>query len=192
MMYSYDIIFAFRQVNAVHREEVKELVAEKACQLLQKKCTKSFRIFSIGCGDGTFDIKILQTISDRFPDIKVHYIGTDIDEKSCQQARELLGSVQNVEVEILAEDYQRIDPAKINIPPCDLVLAVHIFYYMKDIKKALIDAQTFRKSDGMFNTLFIPYSQKIWRGNKFGILAVCLSTAKLISAEFFSACMYIC
>ena len=70
-----------------------------------------------------FDIKVLQTITDRFPDVKVHYIRTDIDEKSCQQARELLGSVKNVDIEILVQDYQQIDPAKINIPPCDLVLA---------------------------------------------------------------------
>ena len=103
-------------------------MAEKACQLLQRKSTKSFRIFSIGCGDGTFDIKMLQTIAERFPYVKVTYIGTDIDEKFCEQARELLGSVKNAEVEIIVEDYQEIDPSKFNIPPCDLVLAVHVFY----------------------------------------------------------------
>ena len=31
----------------------------------------------------------------------------------------------------------------------------------------------------------IPYSRKIWRGIKFGGLAVCLRTAKLKSANFF-------
>ena len=144
-------------MGAVHNEAVKELVAEKACQLLQRNCTRSFRIFSIGCGDGMFDLKVLQTITDRFPDIKVHYIGTDIDEKSCQQATELLESVKNVEVEILVQDYQQIDPAKINIPPCDLVLAIDILYYMEDIKKALVDAQTFRKSDGMYHNLQYAY-----------------------------------
>ena len=37
----------------------------------------------------------------------------------------------------------------------------------------------------------IPYSWKIWRGIKFGGLAVCLSTAKLKSAKLFSTCMYV-
>ena len=118
--------------------------------MLQRKSTKSFRIFSIGCGDGTFDIKILQTIAERFPDVKVSYIGTDIDEKFCQQARELLGSVKNTDVEILVEDYQEIDPSKFSIPPCDLVLAIQVLYYMRDITKALIDAQKFRKEDGVY------------------------------------------
>ena len=116
---------------------------------MQKKATKSFRIFSIGCGDGTLDIRILQIIAERFPDVKVSYIGMDIDEKFCEQARELLGSIKNTEVEIIVKDYQEIDTSKLNIPPCDLVLAVQVFYYMRDITKALIDAQKFRKPDGM-------------------------------------------
>ena len=92
---------------------------------------------------------MLQTIAERFPDVKVTYIGTDIDEKFCEQARELLGFIKNTEVEIIVEDYQETDPSKLNIPPCDLVLAVHVFYYMRDITKALVDAQKFRKPDGM-------------------------------------------
>ena len=128
--------------------------------MLQRKSTKSFRIFSIGCGDGTFDIKILQTIADRFPDVKVSYIGTDIDEKFCQQARELLGAVKNTEVEILVEDFQEIDPSKLNIPPCDLVLAIHVLYYMRDITKALVDAQKFRKHDGMLYTSVCTYVKR--------------------------------
>ena len=123
--------------------------------MLQRKSTKSFRIFSIGCGDGTFDIKMLQTIAERFPDIRVSYIGTDIDKKFCEQARELLGSVKNAEVEIIVEDYQEIDLSKFNIPPCDLVLAIQVLYYMRDITKALIDAQKFRKQDGVCTIEYI-------------------------------------
>jgi ubiquinone/menaquinone biosynthesis C-methylase UbiE len=100
---------------------------------------------------------MLQTIAERFPDVKVSYTGTDIDEKFCEQARELLGSVKNVEVEIIVEDYQEIDPSKFNIPPCDLVLAIHVFYYMRDITKALVDAQKFRKQDGMYPSSYIIY-----------------------------------
>ena len=37
----------------------------------------------------------------------------------------------------------------------------------------------------------ILYSQKIWRGIKFGGLAVCIKTAKLKSAKLFYTCMYI-
>ena len=113
--------------------------------MLQRKATKSFRIFSIGCGDGTFDIKMLQTIAERFPDVKVSYTGMDIDGGSCEQARQLLGAIKNVEVEIVVQDYQEVE---FNIPPCDLVLAIHVFYYMRDITKALVNAKKFRKQDG--------------------------------------------
>ena len=37
----------------------------------------------------------------------------------------------------------------------------------------------------------VPYSRKIWRGIKFGGLAVCFKTAKLKSAKFFYAYMYV-
>ena len=37
----------------------------------------------------------------------------------------------------------------------------------------------------------IPYSQKIWRGIKFGSLAVLGGTAKLKSAKIYTACMYV-
>ena len=113
--------------------------------MLQRKATKSFRIFSIGCGNGNFDIKMLQTITERFPDVKVSYMGMDIDGESCEQARELLGAIKNVEVEIIAQDFQQVE---FNIPPCDLVLAIHVFYYMRDITKALVTTKKFRKQDG--------------------------------------------
>ena len=43
----------------------------------------------------------------------------------------------------------------------------------------------------VFGLSLIPYSRKIWRGIKFGGLAVCVKTAKLKSAKFFYACMYV-
>ena len=139
------------QVSVIHREEVKSHVAETACQLLERKLaipSKFIRILSIGCGDGTFDIKILQTITNRFPDWKIYYVGVDVDRKFCQQARELLNALKNVEVEIIVLDFEQMDFSKVEIPPCDLVLAVHVLYYMRDIKKALSDVQRLRKPDG--------------------------------------------
>ena len=139
-------------------------MAERACQLLESRSSNDsgFRIFSIGCGDGTFDIKILEELCKRFPTVKIHYVGTDIDETSCQQARELLGVLKNVEIKILVEDFQLMDSTKIaEIPPCDLVLAVHISYYIRDIKKALSDARKLQKPDGMIKhsiNYFWPYN----------------------------------
>ena len=139
------------QASVIHREEVKSYVAETACQLLERKLaisTTSIRILSIGCGDGTFDIKILQTITNRFPHCKIFYVGVDVDRKFCEQARELLNTLKNVELEIMVLDVQQMEFSKADIPPCDLILAVHVLYYMRDIKKVLSDVQRLRKPDG--------------------------------------------
>ena len=37
----------------------------------------SWRILSIGCGNGTLDLLMLNIIADRFPDLNVHYEGLD-------------------------------------------------------------------------------------------------------------------
>lgn len=137
-------------MSAAHQETTLQVVIGKVCQLLETKSMTYFRMLSIGCGDGLFDLKILQAITDRFPAIKIHYIGTDIDEQICRKATELLSSLKNVEVEVRVIDFQQVDSSKITeIPPCDLVLAAHVFYYMRDINKALSEAQMLRKSDGI-------------------------------------------
>ena len=130
------------------------MLSEKACALVKAFSTTSmeepFRILSIGCGDGTFDAKILQAIIDKFPEVSIHYVGTDIDEQTCQKAAEVLDALksQNVTTEILTVDFEKIDSFKMKIPPCDLVMAVHSLYYMKDLKKALSDAQAFQTDEG--------------------------------------------
>ena len=137
-------------MTAAHQETTLQVVIGKVCQLLETKSMTHFRMLSIGCGDGLFDSKILQVITDRFPAVKIHYTGTDIDEQICQKATELLSALKNVEVEIRVIDFQQMDSSKnTEFSPCDLVLAAHVFYYMRDIKKALSDAQMFRKTNGI-------------------------------------------
>ena len=141
------------QVYAPHDGKVRELVAEKICNNIpERETTKTksqFRIFSIGCGDGEADYSIIQLVTERLPDMEIHYVGTDIDEESCQQARERLGSLKNVNAETFVLDFERVDSFKVEVSPCDLVLAVHFLTYMRDINKALSDALKFKKPDGI-------------------------------------------
>ena len=131
-----------------------QICGEKACSLVESYITTqmldSFRILSIGCGDGRMDTNVLQAITDKFPDVKVHYIGIDIDQQSCQNAKETVSALKNhnVMVETFTVDFERVNLVKDKIPPCDLVIASHVFYYMKDLKKALSDARALRKDDG--------------------------------------------
>ena len=70
---------------------------------------------------------MLQIVMERLPDVEIHYLGLDIDEKSCQQAREQLNSLRNVKAETFVLDFNQADCSKIEIPPCDLVLAESMF-----------------------------------------------------------------
>ena len=138
-------------MNTLHR-----VVGEKACGLVKSytttAMTDSFRILSIGCGNGRFDTNVLRAITEKFPEVKVHYIGIDIDQQTCQKAKETVSMLKNdnITVETFIADFEKvkIDLLKEKIPPCDLVIASHVFYYMKDIKKALSDARALRKNEG--------------------------------------------
>ena len=144
------------QACASHMKKAEEAVSKRACQLLTESqasrtsTAEPFRILSISCGDGTFDVKILQAMISKDPDIKIHYTGIDIDEEVCEKAKGELITLKarhEVEIKMLAMDFEDIDTVKAEITPYDLVLAVHVLYYMKDLRKALTDAHTLTKAD---------------------------------------------
>ena len=137
-------------------KKAEEAVSKGACQLFTEyeasrtSAAEPFRILSIGCGDGTFDAKIIQVMISKDPDIRIHYTGIDIDEEVCEKAKEELGTLKakhEVEIKMLVMDFEDIDSVKAEISPCDLILAVHVLYYMKDFRKALTDAHVLTKAD---------------------------------------------
>ena len=138
------------QAGPSYEKKAEIAVSEKACQLIAESQTSKtseepFRILSIGCGDGTFDAEILQAMIDKYPYIKIDYMGIDIDEASCQKATEELSALKKKLNNKM--DFEDIDSIKCEILLCDLVLAVHVLYYMKDFRKALTDAQALTKAN---------------------------------------------
>ena len=137
-------------------ERATRLLADKACQLVTSHVAaptkEPLRILSIGCGDGSFDAKIIEAITGQFPSLSIHYIGTDVDEQCLQKVDDEFKMLKDhgVTIETFAMDFEEVDSFKSRIPPCDLVIASHVFYYMKDIKKALSNAQMLKKDKGMF------------------------------------------
>ena len=136
--------------------KAERAVADKACQVLAESqpsttsASEPFRILSIGCGDGTFDTKIIQAMIGKYPDVKIHYTGIDIDKEVCDRAKEEVGALKanrEMEIKMIAMGFEDVDSIKAEIPLADLVLAVHSFYYMKDLRKAITDAQALTKAD---------------------------------------------
>ena len=145
-------------------QKANEAVARRVCQLVSESQTLSaaktspkageeeepFTILSIGCGDGAFDASILQAVLHRYPDIKISYTGTDIDQDTLQKALKELGGLKDsyanrVTIKTITNDFEDIDSVREEIPPCDVVLVVHVLYYMKDLRKSLLDAQKLAK-----------------------------------------------
>ena len=141
------------QASASGAKKTEIVVSEKACQLLtesrtSKTSAEPFRILSIGCGDGTFDMKILQAMINKYPDIKIDYTGVDIDKESCQKATEELSALKKnnkVAIKIVTMDMNSFNT---EIPPCDFIFALHVLYYAKDLRKVLADVHALLKTDG--------------------------------------------
>ena len=164
----FSLPYLLSQACANHMKKVESAVTERACQLLvgsqtSRTSAEPFRILSIGCGDGTFDAQILSAMMSRHPDVKIHYTGLDIDKETCQKATEtlsLLKTNNKVDIKMLTMEFEDIDSVKAEISPCDLVLAVHVLYYMKDIKKALTDVQMLTKTNGKFKSCMQTHNQR--------------------------------
>ena len=167
------VLCIMSQTYASHMERSTRLLADKACQLVTSHgatlTEEPFRILSIGCGDGSYDATIIQAIADQFPSLSIHYIGIDIDEQCLQKVDNEFKVLKNhgVTIETFAVDFEEVDSFKSRIPPCDLVIAAHMFYYMKDIKKALSNAQMLKKDKGMFTKILMPYMCKCSHTSKF-------------------------
>lgn len=112
-----------------------DLIVETASEMITTQHMKTFQLCSIGCGDGEFDRRILSRLTTAFPNVRLQYVGVDVNEVSCQTARELLKQIQGVEVEVKRRDLQQLNPG--DLSPSDLIIVVHVLYYVEAIQPVL-------------------------------------------------------
>ena len=116
--------------------------------MLGKSSSPVFRICSIGCGDGKLDRQVLTKINEKFPDVVIHFCAFDVNEVFVEHAKESLKQLDNVEVEILARDIEKVNG---EFAPCDMVLCVSVLYYVKSLEHALSNVLKLVKNDGEFS-----------------------------------------
>ena len=105
-------------------------VAGMICEMLEARpapLPSAFRLCSIGCGSGVFDKETLEEVQLKFPKIKFHYVGFDINDMSCQRARKCVGTLSGVTAETHTDDIQQLNVAAFE--PFDMVTCVHALYY---------------------------------------------------------------
>lgn len=112
-----------------------ELIVETASKMIATHCKQTFQLCSIGCGDGEFDKRVLTKLTKAFPNVDLQYVGVDVNELSCQTARETLKPIQGVKVEVTQCDLQQLGPG--DLKPCDLIIMVHVLYYVEAIQPVL-------------------------------------------------------
>ena len=128
-------------------DKVVQRVVDCVGEMLSKSSPSVFRICSVGCGNGKVDLQLLTKISEKFPDLRIHFSGFDVNELLLEHAKETLQQLKNVEVEIAAKD---IESDGNEFPPYDLVVCVHVLYYMKSLDQALSNMLQLVKKDGEF------------------------------------------
>ena len=112
-----------------------ELIVETASKMITTHCKQTFQLCSIGCGDGEFDKRVLTRLTKTFPNVDLQYVGVDVNELSCQTARETLKPIQGVKVEVMQCDLQQLSPG--DLKSCDLIIMVHVLYYVEAIQPVL-------------------------------------------------------
>ena len=119
------------QINGELVELNSSMVADVLCEMLQARepTSSQFRVLSLGCGDADFDIKALKKTLERFPEAKFHYVGIDVGEASCQEARKSFESLrENVMANLFYEDVQKMEVGAFE--PFDMVMCINLLYFV--------------------------------------------------------------
>lgn len=114
------------------------------------------RICSIGCEDGSLDQLILNDLKE----IRVQYVGLDMDEQMVEGAMEKLSETSpHVEVTTIAVDYEERDTLKqLALEPFDLIWMVNCTYYATVLDPLLQGVLELLKPSGVL--LIISSSQQ--------------------------------
>ena len=94
-----------------------------------KQVNGFLRVCSIGCEDGTLDRTILEGLKE----VKVQYVGLEVDEQACEAAMDKLAGVfPNIEVSTVVVDYEDMNEEelkKLQLKSFDIIWMINCTYY---------------------------------------------------------------
>lgn len=96
--------------------------------------TGSFRVLSIGCGDGRFDLDLLEIISQRFPLLNIEYVGLEPNQHRLALFKEnisLRSFVSRHYFHLQQTDFDSYENRTTD-EKFDLILCIRVLYYMHD------------------------------------------------------------
>lgn len=151
---SPDHMLAFKRLGNQEQVTSQRIVAHALRSA--KQAGGVIRVCSIGCGDGTLDRIILEALKE----IKVQYVGLDMDEQVIEGAMETLSDIPPpIELKAIAADYEDIDALKLlALEPFDLIWMVNCTYYAASLIPLIEGALELLKPSG--NMLIISSSKQ--------------------------------
>ena len=93
-----------------------------------------WRILSIGCGNGSLDLPLLRLVTDRFPNLHVHYEGLDPSCSRLDDFRKTSSSMNQTHHRIILHqvDFEHYEDPINESDRFDLILCARVLYYMHD------------------------------------------------------------
>ena len=142
-----DNFSAFRSVIAELEIICNAACKEIECHLQKSDDQQSYRICSLGCGNGKLDKQILQQLTEKCPGVKFEYVGLDNNQASLKVARSTLidMSFASVEYHDLEGDVQALS----KFSKFDAVIAVHLMCYLKSKASLLPNFVALLKPSGV-------------------------------------------
>ena len=95
---------------------------EKTLEGLGKK--ESFRVCSVGCGDGMLDKQVIRELAAAHPALAIEYVGVGLCEQGCEEVEGEMESVgDNVVVQVVAKDYNELYKDEVGTFDCVLMVS---------------------------------------------------------------------
>jgi len=124
----------------------EQVISGRIASHVEKETGNVVRVCSIGCGDGSLDREILQSLKKA----EVQYVGLDMDEQVVEEALENLSKLSsNVQAETEAVDYEEEDSLKeLSLEPFDVIWMVNCTYYATSLNSMIKGAMELLKPSG--------------------------------------------
>ena len=122
-------ITAFRSVTTEVDVIVKSACDQILAHVQRSDNPQSYRICSLGCGNGKLDKQILQQLTERCPGVKFEYVGLDSNQASLEVARSTMTDMRHAKLEY--HDIEGDVEALSKYSKFDAVIVVHLMCYLK-------------------------------------------------------------
>ena len=115
-------LFQEKVLGGGHQESVASCIASHLERALGTR--ETFRLCSVGCGDGKLDRRMLSKLVSAHPGLDIEYTGVGLCEQGCEEVMgEMEGVGERVKVRAVARDYSELTRDEVGSFHCVLMVS---------------------------------------------------------------------